>query len=169
MTHIQTGDCIRAILKVDEPITCASWHPDGRHLILGSLSQYGLTKWTLDGEKVTDFGKRDRFMDAVITPDGQYIVAATDKKIVMVISFELHDELSNIHLDDEVRSISITKDSRYASIGDCKGTVNLFDLNIKDIVKQFNGARAGEFAIRSSFAGPLDNMVISGSEGMYFL
>lgn len=163
--NAQEGDFVRNILKVDEPITSVAWHPNGKHIVIGSLAKDGLTKWTLEGDKVTDFGKTDRVKDVAITPDGLHIIVATDHSHLIVLSFELHDELFRVPVGkgDAITTISVSKDSKYVLIGGNK-EVGVFDMELRGVYKRFSGTTAEEFAIRCSFGGPLDNLIMCGSE-----
>lgn len=45
--------------------------------------------------------------------------------------------------------------------------VHMIDIETADIVRKFVGQRQGNFIIRSAFGGADENLVVSGSEGLY--
>ena len=63
--------------------------------------------------------------------------------------------------------ISISRDSRYMLVNMAENEVQLIDIETADVVRRFLGQRQSEFIIRSAFGGADENLIISGSEGMY--
>ena len=63
--------------------------------------------------------------------------------------------------------ISISRESRYMLVNMAENEVQLIDIETADVVQRFLGQRQSEFIIRSTFGGADENLIISGSEGMY--
>ena len=63
--------------------------------------------------------------------------------------------------------ISISRESRYMLVNMAENEVQLIDIETADVVQRFLGQRQSEFIIRSAFGGADENLIISGSEGMY--
>ena len=63
--------------------------------------------------------------------------------------------------------ISISRESRYMLVNMAENEVQLIDIETADVVQRFLGQRQSEFIIRSAFGGADENIINSGSEGMY--
>lgn len=63
--------------------------------------------------------------------------------------------------------VRISKDSRQILVNMANSEIHLIDIDTAETIKRFLGQQQGEFVIRSCFGGADQNLVISGSEGIF--
>lgn len=163
---IKTGYCILTIDHHTEPVTTASWAPDGESFVTGSLGrQSQLCLWNLQGRSVYSWATNYRIQDCEISPDGQRLVTISPNQQIFVYNFVTREEEHSINLKSKMTCISISRDSKYMLINMTDNEIQLVDIETAQIVQRYEGQKQGSFVIRSAFGGADENLVISGSEG----
>lgn len=163
---VKTGYCILTIDHHTEPVTTASWAPDGESFVTGSLGrQSQLCLWNLHGRSVYSWATNYRIQDCEISPDGQRLVTISPNQQIFVYNFVTREEEHSINLKSKMTCISISRDSRYMLINMTDNEIQLVDIETAQIVQRYEGQKQGGFVIRSAFGGADENLVISGSEG----
>lgn len=166
---MQSGQIILNIHHHSQPVTTASWAPDGESFVTGSLDkQSQLCLWDMNGESSYSWATDYRIQDCAISPDGQRLVTISNGRQIFVYNFVTREEVYSILLKTDMTSLSISRDSRYMLINMADNEVQLIDIETAEIVRRFLGQKQGEFVIRSSFGGADENLIISGSEGSSF-
>lgn len=164
---LQTGLCILTINHHTEPVTTASWAPDGRTFVTGSLDKKTqLCIWSLSGgQNLYTWSSNYRVQDLAISPDGQRLVTISAEKQIFVYNFITREEEYSLRLKTEVTCINISRDSKYMLVNMADNELQLIDIGSAEIVRRFLGQKQGKYVIRSTFGGADENLVISGSEG----
>lgn len=159
------------MLNIDhhnQPVSTASWAPDGDSFVTGSLDkQSQLCLWNLDGRPSYSWSIDYRVQDCAISPDGQRMVTISTEKQITVYNFVTREEEYSILLRSKMTCISISRDSRYMLVNMADNEVQLIDIQTAEIVRRFLGQKQDTYVIRSSFGGADENLIISGSEGIY--
>lgn len=151
-----------------QPVTTASWAPDGQSFVTGSLDKKSsLCLWTLSGQALHNWTTDYRIQDCAISPDGQRLVTISSERQIFVYNFVTREEEYSILLKTKMTCVNISRDSRYMLINMADNEVQLIDIETAEIVRRFLGQKQGAFVIRSSFGGADENLVISGSEGIH--
>ena len=166
----QTGRCTWTIDHHVEPVTTASWAPNGETFLTGSLDkQSHLCLWSLDGRNLYTWSSDYRVQDCAISPDGQRLVTFSPEKQIFVYNFITREEEYSLRLKTRLTCVNISRDSKYMLVNMADGELQLIDINSAEVVRRFLGQKQGEFMIRSSFGGADENLIISGSEGPFSL
>lgn len=137
----------------------------------GSLDKKSqLCLWNLNGQLgqpsyswSTDY----RIQDCAISPDGRRLVTISTERQIYVYNFRTREEEYSILLKTHMTCLSISRDSRYMLINMANNEVQLIDIQTAEIVRRFLGQKQGAFVIRSAFGGADENLIISGSEGLF--
>lgn len=162
----QTGIRVLQIDHHNQPVSTASWAPDGETFITGSLDkQSQLCLWTLDGQPTHNWAIDYRVQDCVISSDGQRMVTISPERQIYVYNFVTREEEYSILLRSKMTCLSISRDSRYMLVNMTDNEVQLIDIETAEIVRRFLGQKQGTFVIRSTFGGADENLIVSGSEG----
>lgn len=160
------GDLMATIADFETPVTCVRWSPVGKTIFTGSLSMSkSLCEWSLDGELVYDWGAAARVSGLAISPDMQWLVATDVSNLVHVYSYANHQLEYKIDLHSKASSVNINQDSTQMLLGLDTGECRLIDIETREVLKTFEGFKAGEFVIQSNFGGANESFVICGSEG----
>ncbi len=151
-----------------EPVTTASWAPDGESFVTGSLGrQSQLCLWDLHGRSVYSWATNYRIQDCAISPDGQRMVTISPDRQIFVYNFVTREEEHSIMLKSKMTCLSISRDSKHMLINMADNEIQLIEIETAQIVQRFLGQKQGDFVIRSAFGGADENLVISGSEGQF--
>lgn len=160
--------CLLQIDHHNQPVSTASWAPDGETFLTGSLDkQSQLCLWTLDGRPSYIWNIDYRIQDCAISSDGQRMVTISPECQIYVYNFVTREEEYSIRLRTKMTCLSISRDSRYMLVNLADNEVQLIDIETAEIVRRFLGQKQGKYVIRSSFGGADENLIISGSEGTY--
>lgn len=148
-------------------VICCAWAPDGQSFATGS-DDMDLTVWNLQGKPIHTW-TGSRIYDLAISPDGQRLVAICSDKMVQVYNFITRELEYECNLGSELTCVAISKDSKYMIINMATlQEVHLYDIETASLIQRYIGQKQGEFVIRSCFGGADENLVLSGSEGLYF-
>ncbi|PWN48685.1 WD40 repeat-like protein [Violaceomyces palustris] len=74
------------------------------------------------------------------------------------------EEVGSVYLRQEMSSVAISQDSRYALINQRPDEAQIWDIQKQCFVRRFNGHRISKHIIRGCFGGFQENFVVSGSE-----
>lgn len=149
-----------------EPVTSASWTPDGESFVTSSLDvQAPLSHWSVRGQSLHNWPGRYRAQDCAISPDGRRLAAISTEKKIYVYNFLTREEEYCVSLKMDLTCISISHDSRYMLVNMSDSEVQLLDIETAEVVRRFMGQKQGNYIIRSTFGGAAENFVVSGSEG----
>lgn len=150
----------------EEPVTTASWAPDGRSFVTGTLElDFHMAHWNLQGANLHTWKHSIRVQDCAITPDGRRLVVITSDKKLCVYDFRTYAEEYRISFPVDLTCVTITQDSKYMLLSTGGNEIQLLNIETTDVVRKYEGQKQGSFVIRSSFGGAAENFVISGSEG----
>lgn len=164
----QTGICLLQIDHHNQPVSTACWAPGGETFVTGSLDkQSQLCLWTLDGRPSYSWAIDYRVQDCAISSDGQRMVTISSERQIFVYNFVTREEEYSILLRTKMTCLSISRDSRYMLVNMADNEVQLIDIETAEIVRRFLGQKQEIFMIRSSFGGADENLIISGSEGIF--
>lgn len=171
---LQTGKCILTIDHHAQPVTTASWAPNGTEFVTGSLDRSSqLCLWRLNGNRLHRWDTDYRIQDCAISPDGKRLVTISSECQIFIYNFITKEELRCLTFKTKMTCISISKDSKYMLVNMADGEVQLLEIETKEsttqVTRRFLGQKQKEFVIRSSFGGADENLVISGSEGKLVL
>lgn len=72
-------------------------------------------------------------------------------------------------LRSKLTSINISRDSRFILVNLTDNELQLIDIGTAKIVQRFLGQKQGAYMIKSTFGGADENLVISGSQGIFYL
>ncbi|SPO23831.1 uncharacterized protein UTRI_03641_B [Ustilago trichophora] len=80
------------------------------------------------------------------------------------INLRTREELGSIYLREEVVSLAVSRDSRYALINVRPSELQMWDIGRQSLVRRFNGHKLSQYVIGCGFGGIDENFVVSGSE-----
>lgn len=166
LTNVQTATCLATLTDFSQPVTSATWAPDGQTYVTGSMDEF-MIQWDLQG-KILRKEKSPRVYDLKITPDGQRIVAVDNQKHLHVYDF--HDWTNKVPYDLGVglTCVNVSRDSRHVMVNTGAREVQLIDIETGKVVQRYLGQLQGMFVIRGCFGGADENFVVSGSEGTIY-
>lgn len=149
-----------------EPVTTATWSPDGRTFVVGSLdNQAHLCAWDINGRHVYTWPGGYRVQDCAISPDGQRLITISTDKRIHVYNYRTREEEYNFELKVALTCIRISQDSKYMLVNMADNEIQLLEIETADLLRKFSGQKQGQFVIRSNFGGAAENFIISGSQG----
>jgi len=171
---MKNAKCILAIPEeekddVTEPdsILACAWHPDGKHIVAGTLLEKKIVTWDLDGKKV-EWDIKLQIRDLQVSDAGRMVVVDTQHTLR---SFDLatkkrtkFNEKNEKHTSP-ITSLSLSRDGRYVlvSISDPAGVL-LWDLATGKRVRRYEGMKQSRYVVQASFGGAEDMFIVSGSE-----
>lgn len=162
---MQTGSLLKKLKRFDEPVSGCVWAQDSRSFTVGSLDRNrGLCTFNVHDDEVYDWGKRHRVQDLCGSHDGRWLVAVDDLSTMHVYNAMTHELEFDLTLPSRPTSVSISHDSRHLLVNKRDGEAQLIDLVTRASIQKFFGHTGGNFLIRSSFGGPNESFVLSGSE-----
>lgn len=115
-------------------------------------------------DEIYDWGKKHRVQDVCGSPDGRWLVAVDNLQTIHVYNAITHELEFDMELKARPTSVNISQDSRHLLVNKCDGEAQLIDLVTRSSVQKFFGHTGGDYLIRSSFGGPNESFVLSGSE-----
>ncbi|SPO24373.1 uncharacterized protein UTRI_03641 [Ustilago trichophora] len=80
------------------------------------------------------------------------------------INLRTREELGSIYLREEVVSLAVSGDSKYALINVRPSELQMWDIGRQSLVRRFNGHKLNQYVISCGFGGIDENFVVSGSE-----
>lgn len=166
LMRCQTGSCLLEIDQHTEPVTTASWAPDGKTFVTGSLDrQTQLCVWDLGGNRVFAWSGGYRVQDCSITPDGKRLVVISVEKRVYVYNFRTREEEYSIPMKRDLNCIKVSRDSKHVLVSTSDNEIQMLDIATGKTLQKFLGRTQNQFVIRNCFGGAGENFVVSGSEG----
>lgn len=109
----------------------------------------------------TGFGQ-DAFSPADL--GGGSRTLGSERYRIHFINLRTREEVGSIYLREEVVSLAVSGDSRYALINVRPSELQMWDISRQSLVRRFNGHRLIEHVIGCGFGGIDENFVVSGSE-----
>ncbi|KAI9221433.1 WD40-repeat-containing domain protein [Blastocladiella britannica] len=168
--NMATGQCTRVLTRHDESVTACAWLSNGQHFVTGGLDKK-MVIWDMNGNVVHQWTGH-RITDLQASRDGRYIVTASNGHI-RVYDVHTHAEIMSFSESESVTSLSLSKDDRYLLTNTAGQELHVWQLfsgaaggAIPDpvLVRRYVGHKQGKFVIRSTFGGPGDAFLVSGSE-----
>jgi WD40 repeat protein len=130
--------------------------------------QSPLVAWDLNGGTLHTWSNKRRVGDLALSPDGQRLVTIVKGgSQVSVYNFVTREEEYTMNFQTEMTCVNISRDSKYMLINMANSEIQLINIETAAPIRTYRGKKQGEFVIRSTFGGTVENLVISGSEGIY--
>lgn len=162
----ETGAVIRTIDQFNEPISSCAW-ASNHVLITGSFDkERSICSWNLgiaDTYK-TVWTKDHRTEDLVLSPDKNLVVALDDQKKFHVYNYHTREQVYSHELEHRGTSLCISQDSSSLLVNTQVGTAILYDIPTREIIKEYDQHKGGDFLIRTYLGGAHELFVLSGSE-----
>ncbi|KAM5342580.1 hypothetical protein ACJ41O_013546 [Fusarium nematophilum] len=163
--NTSNGTLIKKFSRFAEPVSGCVWARDSQSFVLGTLDpNYSLRTVNVHDDDVYEWSKKHRVQDICGSPDGRWLVAVDNFQTIHVYNAITRELEFDMELKARPTSVSISQDSRHLLVNKCDGEAQLIDLVTRNSVQKFFGHTGGEFLIRSSFGGPNESFVLSGSE-----
>ncbi|KAI4140315.1 MAG: hypothetical protein L6R39_005854 [Caloplaca ligustica] len=164
-SHDKTARVWDTLASFLEPVTTASWSPDGQSFVTGSLhGSHRLCLWSVTGHLINNWEVEYRVQDVAISPNGKRMVVVSSECQIVVYDFQTRREEYCILVKSRMTCVNISRDSQYMLVNMANSEIHLIDLETAEIVRRFVGQQQGQFVIRSTFGGVDQNLIISGSE-----
>mmetsp|Transcript_18473 Transcript_18473/g.29456 ORF Transcript_18473/g.29456 Transcript_18473/m.29456 type:complete len:581 (-) Transcript_18473:101-1843(-) len=169
---LETQKCLLAVPARELPdsapdsVMACAWHPDGKHVISGSLVEKKIVTWNLNGSKVHVWDLQHAVRDlCVSTTKGLVVVLGTDNGL-RIYDCETRTRLkSAVKESSPVTSFCLSKDGRFALLSVAKpAAIRLWDLNTGELVRHYEGIKQSRYVVQASFGGSEEMFVVSGSE-----
>ncbi len=88
----------------------------------------------------------------------------SEKNRIHFINLQTREEVGTIYMREEMVSLAVSGDSRYALINVRPNELQMWDIVRQSLVRRFNGHDLSKHIIGCGFGGIDENFVISGSE-----
>ncbi|KAN0064822.1 hypothetical protein ACQY0O_001879 [Thecaphora frezii] len=116
-------------------------------------------------------GLPDRSMRNHATEDlaGGSRTMSDERHRIHFIDVNSKEEIGSVYLREEMNSVCISRDSRYALINHRPNEVQLWNIERQTMVRSYTGHTMTKHVIRCGFGGNDENFIVSGSEnsGVY--
>jgi WD40 repeat protein len=161
------------IMTLDNnPATAIAFSPDGKYLLCGGPGPFSLFNPNppylkifnvATGGEVTDFGMEKHFRKAghiwsvAYSPDGKYVLAGGDEKMVLCDTL-LGKSIRTVKVNDVIRAVSFSTDGKYALSGGTDDNISLWNAKNLSLIKKF----VGHEGIWSVAFSPDGKYVLSG-------
>ncbi|KRT78951.1 translation initiation factor eIF2A [Oryctes borbonicus] len=160
--NTETEKCIKITNGSEEILTACAWNKDGTRFVVGGIRGHfyqcdfeGNVLETWDGVRVNGLYYRH---------DGKTILASdTHHRIRSYVMEDMADR-TLIREDQSIMTFTVNKQDRLALLNIANQGLHLWDINDRCLVRRFQGVTQGHFTIHSTFGGPNDNYIASGSE-----
>lgn len=129
---------IAAKLKGAKEVTCVRFLPDGKQLVVAEYYTFARL-WDLEAKKAVKSVEFSNGLNHIaVAPDGKKAYLAGRDAAVFVWDLQAGDggALPTLKSDDEVHSLSLSKDGKILVHTDAKGGVYLWKLPSGELVKQ---------------------------------
>ncbi|EFX01031.1 WD domain containing protein [Grosmannia clavigera kw1407] len=162
----RTGLLLRLFERFDEPVSSCVWATDGLSIVLGSFDKdRALCQWNLAGERLFTWTKKHRTEGLALSPNGQWLVAMDDNKLLHVYNFVTRELEYELELKCRAMSVTISEDSQFMLVNRQDGEIHLYNIALRGtLMRKFVGGTGGDCVIRSAFGGADESFVISGSD-----
>ncbi|KAI9279341.1 WD40-repeat-containing domain protein [Sporodiniella umbellata] len=154
------------LVQHKDQVTSCVWLPDSVHFITGSCDKKMLL-WSIhEGAPISRWNVQ-RTTDMKITQDGKRLVTIGLDKCITLYAVDAMKitEVGKITEEGTITSLSITKKGDFALVNiQHLQEIHLWDLNQLKLVHKYSGQKQNEYIIRSTFGGPDESFILSGSE-----
>jgi len=138
---IETGQPIHTFQEIEEGVDTLAISPDGKHVYAGIGS--AVTVWDIEsGKQLRSFeGHEARINRLSLSPDGKLLVTGGRDKLFIVWDVAAGKPLFSETHAAEIGAVAISPDGRYVATS-VEGTMFVWDLQAKRIIREFTGHRA---------------------------
>jgi len=158
------------LTKHTESVTAVAW-TDNKHFVSAGFDRC-IFLWNLEGFALHRWELPCRVQDVAATHDGSRLLVVDSDRNLKVLDVKSRRELPALPESDAVTSVcaSRLRDELLVNVAQQVSalqqgpTVRLWDLSSRRIAQRYLGHCQGRFVVRSCFAGPQEEMVVSGSE-----
>jgi len=184
---------MRALEGHSEPVTALIWLPDDSGFFSAGMD-FKILLWNPDGSQRELWTMSPvRVLNMVLTPDCTRLVAIgmkaplpmesrtesdsagasrgalaspppKDEHRLLVFDIASKRNEKSILFEGELTSLSVSQNSQYALVSRSPDDIQLWDLSLGRLVRNYTGQRQSKDIIRSCFGGFESNFVVSGSE-----
>mmetsp|Transcript_675 Transcript_675/g.917 ORF Transcript_675/g.917 Transcript_675/m.917 type:complete len:609 (-) Transcript_675:191-2017(-) len=149
-----------------DTIMACAWHPDGKHVISGSLTDNKISTWDLTGSCVHVWELQHAMRDMCISSARQSLVlVGTDQSIRTYDCATRTRKKCSIKETSPITSFCLSRDGRYALLSLANpAAIRLWDLVTGEVVHQYDGVKQSRYVVQASFGGSEEMFVVSGSE-----
>ncbi|CAO3625159.1 unnamed protein product [Cunninghamella blakesleeana] len=168
--NVITGELIETFREHTDQVTCCVWLPDNEHFISGACDMTMIIR-NIDGTLIKKIDS-PRILDMKMTEDGKRIAAVGyDKSIVIydVDGLQLK-ESCQFQESCSIGAVALSRDGKYVLTSiNIRNELHLWNVEDKSVCSKYEGYHQGEYVIRSSFGGPEETFILSGSDdnGIY--
>ncbi|CAO3608245.1 unnamed protein product [Cunninghamella echinulata] len=165
-----TGELIDTFKEHDDQVTSCVWLPDNEHFISGACDKNMILR-NIDGNIVRQLPSQ-RLLDMKITQEGTRMATMSYENTITIYDIDNLQlkEICQLQESCSIGSISLSQDGKYilASIK-CHNEIHLWNIEDQSLDKKYTGYHQGEYVIRSTFGGPQESFILSGSDdnGVY--
>ncbi|XP_022899945.1 WD repeat-containing protein 26 [Onthophagus taurus] len=160
--NTETEKCQKVSQTPEDILTCCAWNKDGTKFVVGGIRGH-FYQCDMDGN-ILDTWEGVRINSLWCRNDGKSVLASdTHHRIRSYILEELSDH-TLIHEESSIMTFTVDKNDRLALLNVATQGVNLWDLQDRVLIRRFQGITQGHFMIHSTFGGPNQDFVASGSE-----
>lgn len=146
----------------DEALTCASFAPDGQRFVTGGIrGQFYLCD--LEGAILNNWDGV-RINALAFLGDNQTVLGADTHHRIRNYCFETRNDFNMLQENNPIMTFNVNSTDRLALLNVSSQGLHLWDLRDKCLVRIFQGATQGNYAIYSCFGGVNESFIASGSE-----
>eukprot|EP00792_Barthelona_sp_PAP020_P010048 TRINITY_DN3330_c4_g4_i1.p1 TRINITY_DN3330_c4_g4~~TRINITY_DN3330_c4_g4_i1.p1 ORF type:complete len:398 (+),score=70.13 TRINITY_DN3330_c4_g4_i1:85-1278(+) len=135
--EVDTWKIVRAISSMANSITCLRFSPDGKLLSLGMNGGY-VAIYTVEGQKLDQSAfheSREPVVFVHISADMKYFISSGYSGYPMLFSLKTYER---VHVwKDFFVSCSFSPDSAYLVAGNSMGTIKIFDVESKELLREY--------------------------------
>jgi WD40 repeat protein/serine/threonine protein kinase len=135
---VETGALFR---DVGETYTLASFSPDGRTILVGSIASLSLTLIDLaSGDTLQQFsGHQNGLFDATFSPNGRMALSGSWDSTARLWDVATGEELHRFEHPSFVKTVAFSPDGRFILTGCGDGIVRLWDVETGEELRRFVG------------------------------
>lgn len=159
---VESGQTLKTFDGHTETVASCKWLGQSDRFVSGGMDKK-IIIWDARGQMVRQISS-PRVHDIAISDDASLMLVADDRTTIHAYDLSTLTLLYKLEEQAEIMSLALSSDALHCLTELRNGQLHMWDLAVRARQREFRGHRQGQYVIRCTFAGGLDQFVATGSE-----